>query len=173
MVVLMAHPKFELYLDRHGKFIRVIAMWTIDGIAKEHWPRFGAAISRAGQEWLRVFNRVASRPQDVTPTMHNAVAHYGNLVAELGLMLGHYIEGMEHKHKPIKRDGTEGAHQLPRLQLRVRQPLHTSIMKCARRLLSRHCGVETRVPGGQSNKRNKPNTFLATAKRLNGAGPDD
>eukprot|EP00873_Tetraselmis_striata_P009241 jgi/Tetstr1/429505/TSEL_019410.t1 len=30
--------KFELYLGCHGKFIRVIALSMIDGIAKEHWP---------------------------------------------------------------------------------------------------------------------------------------
>mmetsp|Transcript_16501 Transcript_16501/g.41889 ORF Transcript_16501/g.41889 Transcript_16501/m.41889 type:complete len:110 (-) Transcript_16501:1177-1506(-) len=78
-------------MDCHSKFIRVIAMWMIDGIAKEHWPMLGAAINMASQEWLRAFIRVAS-PKGVTPTMHTVVAHYGD--------------------------------QRPRLQLRVRQPLH-------------------------------------------------
>eukprot|EP00873_Tetraselmis_striata_P016561 jgi/Tetstr1/436825/TSEL_025603.t1 len=80
MVVPMAHPKFELYLDCHDKSIRAIALWMIDGIDKEHWPMLGAGINMASQEWLRAFNRVAS-PKDVTPTMHTMVAHYGDLVA--------------------------------------------------------------------------------------------
>eukprot|EP00873_Tetraselmis_striata_P040278 jgi/Tetstr1/460542/TSEL_005800.t1 len=52
-------------------------------------------------------------------------------------------------------------------------PFTTSIMRCARRLMSRHWVETHHVPGGESNKRNKRNTFPTTAKRLNGAGSDD
>eukprot|EP00873_Tetraselmis_striata_P012713 jgi/Tetstr1/432977/TSEL_022314.t1 len=172
MGVPMAHPKCELYLDCHGKFTRVIALWMIDGIAKGHWPMLRAATNMASQEWLRTFNRVAS-PQDVTPTMHTVVAHYGDPVADVGPMLGHCTEGMEHKHKPIKRDGREDAN-IRDFNSEYASRFTTSIYHAVRppRLMSMHL-VETHVPGGQSNKHSKWNTFTATAEWLNGAGPDD
>jgi len=108
----------------------------------------GAAINMASQEWLRAFIRVAS-PKGVTPTMHTVVAHYGDLVAELGPMLSHCTEAMEHKHKPIKHDGREHTN-VRDFNSEYASPFTTSIMQCARRLMSMHW-VETHVPGGKSN----------------------
>eukprot|EP00873_Tetraselmis_striata_P008523 jgi/Tetstr1/428787/TSEL_018774.t1 len=89
------------------------------------------------------------------------------MVAKLGPMLGHCTEGMEHKRKPIKRDGREHTN-FRDFNAEYASPFAPSIMRCARRLMSIHW-VETHVPRGQSNKRSKRNTFASTAERLNGA----
>lgn len=96
--------------------------------------------------WLRAFVPVVSS-KDVTPTndSHGRRSLYGDLIRRLGPTIVHYTEGMEHKHKPIKRDEGGGG---TKYNSEYCNPYSIAIMQCSRRLLAKQW-VHVNIHGGE------------------------
>eukprot|EP00873_Tetraselmis_striata_P044300 jgi/Tetstr1/464564/TSEL_009320.t1 len=157
----MMAPSYQLHLDCYWKFVRLVALWMIDGLPQSQWGALGDAIDQAADKWLEAFLLVG-HPADVTPTMHSVIAHYGDHVREHGSLMPYCCEGMEHKHKPIKRTGREHTNMRDWDSEYV-SPFSSSIMQCARRLLATQY-IVTHVPG--ASKRMKRDTFNSNADKL-------
>eukprot|EP00873_Tetraselmis_striata_P037932 jgi/Tetstr1/458196/TSEL_044686.t1 len=158
-------PSKKEYLACYRKFFHVIAIWMIDSIEQSQWAAaLGEALEKASQEWLRAFMLVPSS-KDVTPTMHTVVDRYGDLVQRLCPIIVHCRKGMEHKHKPAKRERREPTNYRD-YNSEYCSPFSTVIIHCSIRLLAKHW-VHVTIHGADSNTRRKHDAWATCVDRLN------
>ena len=97
-------PAYETHLDMWEAFIDLMAVWYITDVQPTAWEVLAACVDSKGAAWLRAFLQVGSA-EDVMPTMHTIVCHYGDMIRRHGPLLPYSSEGLEAKHQPLKRGG--------------------------------------------------------------------
>lgn len=85
-------------------FIECYAVWLVDDISATHWEALGAFMDEKAAKFHRAFLR-GCNATDATPTLHDIVCHYGDVMRKHGPLLPFSSEGVEAKHQPLKRIG--------------------------------------------------------------------
>lgn len=93
-------------------FDRMNAVWEswfdlyaallLNDIAETEWEALASIVEKKATAWHANFMMVAT-PDDVNPTMHEIVCHFGDIIRRHGPLGPFSGEGIEARHQPIKR----------------------------------------------------------------------
>ena len=95
---------YQTHLDMWDAFISLMAVWYVVDVHNTDHAALADVVDARAAAWLRAFLRVGSA-EDITPTMHTIVCHYGDMIRRHGPLLPFSSEGLEAKHQPLKRGG--------------------------------------------------------------------
>ena len=103
----------QIYPDQGSRGHNMVsAVWTawkelyavliIEDVAEDKWDALATIVDSKAAEWHTAFLNVTDT-QDVTPTMHEIVCHYGDFIRMHGPLGPYSSDGLEARHQPIKR----------------------------------------------------------------------
>ena len=102
----------QIYPEGSRAHSMVSAVWTawkdlyavllIEDVPEDKWDALAGIVDSKAVEWHTAFLNVTDT-QDVTPTMHEIVCHYGDFIRMHGPLGPYSSDGMEARHQPIKR----------------------------------------------------------------------
>ena len=141
------------------KLMSVWAAWTdlyaallIDGVPAARWEELATVVDAKAAAWHRAFLTVAG-PQDVTPTMHEIVCHFGDMIRQHGPLGPYSSENVEARHVPIKKMGKHRTNRKGAGAART-SAANTDIMQVMRRTYACEW-VQQVVPKGKGSAKQR------------------
>ena len=82
-------------------FVELMTAWLINDIPEDLWSDLTDIVDAKALSWQTEFLSIVGK-HDFTVTMHKIFVHFGDCIRLHRPLLPYNMEGMEHKHQPMK-----------------------------------------------------------------------